>query len=725
MQGVKQRRYEAKKSNERAEVKLLPGVTWGQLREFVGPKKFDRTIDDIGVLDHSAFVDPVFMENRYSGPGGLLLFTSELFPASTSRFPYGSKQRQSIETCESVIRGGGVQQCLEPRGLGKSSRVARAALWSVLFGQRRCVVCFQSSAKKSRQTLDRIKNELAGNLAIRAMFPELVAACVHAKQNLFLQKKQHFGNVLTSIEWHVDSLRLPDIFDDEHAFPFCGSRVFTMAFSKGQGLSLSDPTTLQDLRPDLLLCDDVQSSDAAMGSPRDTEKLLDVWNTSLRYLGGRDKTVATMFLQTICSDFDMASVLASDPSVHTIRYGYFEQFADNDKWWRTTYRETLQGFDPRDPNGQAVARQKANQLYADNREMADAGAKVAWEYAYDPSQCLSAIQAGYDSLIDNEHSFWSQNQNQPLPPAEESDIRCKSAAVANKQHSEPRGVVPEFADRLVAHIDVHDSLLYYAVGCGNKDQQLAIVDYQTWPAQNVRSWTLENAPRKFDDVEELRSLPTVEDKIRVALNTLFEHLLASEYRKADGSQLLFESIGVDCGDHFDLIHAVIRDATHSAIIPMRGVAPGAAESKLNERPIRPNEKRRGDNWIEKKSDRSKVNWLQFDASYFKQRLHRGLSAPLGTSHSVSLFAAGAQTHSIIGDHVNNEKPSWVKAANKPTGCWTWKKLPGDNHFFDNCVGCYALLNRAGASFVDVQPFKKKQPRQKVTMAEVAMKNGWM
>jgi hypothetical protein len=65
----------------------------------------------------------------------------------------------------------------------------------------------------------------------------------------------------------------------------------------------------------------------------------------------------------------------------------------------------------------------------------------------------------------------------------------------------------------------------------------------------------------------------------------------------------------------------------------------------------------------------------------------------------------------------------VKAENKSTGTWSWQKLPGDNHHFDNFVGCSVLLNRAGANFADVRPFKK-QTRQRVTMAEVAEKFGW-
>jgi len=319
----KQQRYEARQKNERSAVPTPVPPTQEQLLDYIGKEAFQRLIDaDVlsGELDSAC--DSVSLREHYGAEGGLLHFLADGFPATTSLKPLGEKQKQAIQTVESVIRTSGIEQSLEPRGYGKSSRLARAALWAALYGLSRCTIIFQSSMDKSAESLFKIKNELKGSVFLRALFPGITTACCHASPNgANLIKNQHFENEPTNIQWLKESIRLPDILGESGG----GSRILALPFTKAAGISLSDPVTLEDVRPDLLLLDDVQSHDET-GSLASVAKHMRLWSGSARYLGGRGKSHAIVFAQTIFEAGDFADRISQDSSVHLVRYKALEQF---------------------------------------------------------------------------------------------------------------------------------------------------------------------------------------------------------------------------------------------------------------------------------------------------------------------------------------------------------------------------------------------------------------
>lgn len=704
----KQRDYEFRQSNERNAVPDLLTPTNRELREYVGDEASVRM--GLSGPDDSP-VDTYQLRKRYFAPGGLTLFLCDGFPNSTSLKPFGPGQLKAIQVTESVIRNGGVEQLLEARAFGKTSRVARAAIWSLLGGFRRCGVIFQSSEPKAIETLAKIKNELAGSPFLLALSPGICTAAKHITHNPGLSKRQHHDGALTNIQWLKGSIRLPDVAGETGG----GARLLCLPFSKAAGISLSDPISLEDLRPDVLLCDDVQSHDDA-GSPRITEKLLSIWGGSVKYLGGRAKAVATVFTQTIFACEDMADKLSKDPSVHTVKYEFLESFPADMAWWKGPYKKTLLGYDQNDPEGQSKAREAANELYLKNRKAADKGAVVSWEHAYDEESCVSAIQQAMNNYLTDEVAFWAQDQNDPSAVIPEGDIRCRPSAIVNKMHGEERAIIPEWATRLVCHIDVQDSLLYYAVCAGSNSMQMGMVDRQTFPPQQQLYHTLRQAHVKFDD-----HYPNLAKKDRViaALGDLVDFLGASSsYRYEDGTKAKIDVVGIDTsdGDYFDTIHAFCRDRP-GKLLPVQGIAPSATETPMNAQRKGKSEKKRGDHWVERQSPRTKCRYLAYDVGYWKTKLHEGLKLPIGTSESVSLFQTeNERVHDMTADHCNAESVAWTtasKANDVTTGCYKWTAQPSkDNHIFDNLVGCLMLLSYEGASFAGL-PVRTKKKRYTV------------
>ncbi len=408
---------------------------------------------------------------------------------------------------------------------------------------------------------------------------------------------------------------------------------------------------------------------------------MEIFNGSVKYLCGRGRNAAIIVLSTIFAVDDFADRLRADPTIHTIKFEFLLQFPDDLDWWRNEYRKTLLEYDVFDPQGQAKARQAANDLYLANRDRADAGAKVSWDWAFDESTTISAIQAAMNNYLSNEEAFWAQDQNSPRVLDSSDDIRAKSSYIATKQHPEGRRVVPSWVDHLVAHIDCHDSLLFWSVVGGSSTMQAAMVDRQTWPLQKQTYFTLRNAPINFETDDRYRHLPTVQDKIRAAIDDLVAHLLEQQYMTEDGRIVPLAKIGCDAsdGDHWATIQTYAAEKKSSVFLPMRGIGIRASHVPMNARPKGPTERRRGDHWIERVAERTKTIWLECDANYFKSKLHRGLKAPLGTSESFSLYHSQAEsTHHLTADHCNAETATWVEAtkANESTnGVYEWKLKP--------------------------------------------------
>lgn len=434
-------------------------------------------------------------------------------------------------------------------------------------------------------------------------------------------------------------------------------------------------------------------------------------------------------MQTVFASEDMADQLSRDPSVHTIKYPFLVDFPKNKDWWEGDYKRTLLEYDEFDSEGQAKARDAANKLYAANREHADDGAKVSWKHAFDPDTAVSAVQAAMNNFLSNEPAFWCQDQNSPQSIVSEDDIRAKPRDIMQKLHAEQRGIVPGWATHLVCHIDVHDSLLYYKVCAGSETMQMGMIDRQTWPPQKQQYFQLRSAHSNFNTDPVYRDLPTVGDKIRAALGDLVAKLNDNEiYQTADGRQLRINRIGIDCGDgdHLATVHAFCSESSHTNVIPMRGAGVKASQTPMNSRPKGKTEKRRGDHWIERVSERTKALWLEFDANYYKTRTHKGLRAPVGTSESISLFITTSEkVHHMTADHCNAEIPTWVVAsrANEVSnGAYEWAAKPNvDNHRFDNLIGCLVLLNYSGGNWLDAKPAQKAK-RKRVNPAEVQRRN---
>ena len=113
--------------------------------------------------------------------------------------------------------------------------------------------------------------------------------------------------------------------------------------------------------------------------------------------------------------------------------------------------------------------------------------------------CISAIQAAYDIRInDGEDVFASELQCEPIRidtftgetnKATRADLKSSVVTI-------PRGVIPVDLNRLVIYADIHKNLFYWVGVAKNIETNTRhVFDYNTWPEQSARRFTLENAKR--------------------------------------------------------------------------------------------------------------------------------------------------------------------------------------------------------------------------------------
>ena len=104
----------------------------------------------------------------------------------------------------------------------------------------------------------------------------------------------------------------------------------------------------------------------------------------------------------------------------------------------------------------------ATAYYLKNREPMDLGASAPWPARFLPDE-VSAIESAMNLKIDDEVSFMSEYQGEPMCPDMSDSPRATPELIASRVNGIPRGVLPAAAEYLTGMIDVHDSPLYWCV----------------------------------------------------------------------------------------------------------------------------------------------------------------------------------------------------------------------------------------------------------------------
>ncbi|HZT79592.1 MAG TPA: terminase gpA endonuclease subunit [Gemmataceae bacterium] len=637
------------------------------------------------------------------------MFFTTYFPAAFSR-PFCKDHLRVIERLQNCVLHGGLFALAMPRGSGKTTMCERTAIWALLYGHRRFVALVAATQALAEQMLGRIKRELEANDALLAGFRSVCYPIRRLENNARRAVGQLFRGQQTRIEWSTGRLVLPTVPDEAcegvNASGFVVTAAGLTGALRGQAHTLPSGEVI---RPELVLLDDVQTRESAMSVAQTAERLA-IINGDVLGMAGPGQKIAAVCPCTVIREGDLSDQLLNrelNPQWQGERTRAVYSWPTDEESWDQYLRIRSEGLRTGAGTGEAT------RFYRERRAAMDAGAVVAWPERHYEDE-LSAVQHVINLRADlGEAAFAAEYQNEPLQAAAEEVLVPTAAQIAAKVSGLPRGTLPLDAAHLVAFVDVHDSLLFWAATAWAADFTGQVVDYGTWPEQRRWHFTLRKASPTLADVAPGAGR---EGAVRAGLDRLVAALCEREWPVEGGRVARVERLLVDSGFLPDVVYEACRRSPHAAaILPSRGVGVGASARPFSEYQRKPGE-RHGPNWLIGHAPSRAARYVRFDANAWKTFLHARLAAAPGDRGGLSLFGRGPEEHRLFAEHLTAETPTRVSAKGRTVDEWRMRPGVADNHWLDCLVGCCVAASTLGAALPAAAASAPARP--KLTLAEL-------
>lgn len=594
----------------------------------------------------------------------------ETFPLAWSH-----QHIEVIDALHQVLCFGGLFALGMPRGSGKTSLCIRVALLAVLFGWRKYLVLIGATQAAADQMLDVIRVELETNELLAADFPE-VCHLVRALEGIAQRSKgQLLDGVPTAMKWAGRKLVLPYVPGSQAS----GGVIQAVGLlGRVRGMQHTTPDG-ETIRPDAFLGDDLQTDQSA-ANVKQVEKRENTLNGAVLNLCGPGKRMSGLVTITIQKKGDLADRLLDrklNPKWQGRKFALVERWPDAKEHWEQ-YAEKRE-IDLGDGN---VLLPKATRFYRKHRVEMDRGAVVPWSHRREPHE-LSALQNAYNLKLDNPTTFDAEFQNDPAAAitAEGLIAAPDSDQLVLRVSGYKRSEIPIEAEHIVAGIDVQQSVFFWLVAAVAKDFTGWIVDYGTWPEQQIgHYWTLGDEQATIQNATGIQSL---DGSLFAGQEQLFDWLLARPFRRDDGAVMKIDRALIDAnwGPSTKTVYSYIRQSTWSQLMPAHGQGITAKQQPIAHRKRKPGE-RYGDEWYMPRVRGTRVpRHVIFDANLVKTMAAQRLQQPVGEAGAWTLYQAPTIIHRMIADHLSAEYP--VQTMGRGRELYEWILRPGrDNHWGD-------------------------------------------
>ncbi|GIW60325.1 MAG: hypothetical protein KatS3mg087_1391 [Patescibacteria group bacterium] len=641
----------------------------------------------------------------------------EIFTETTGIKPFGPVQEESVKRTQHTIFHGGKTVIVEPRGFGKTTRTANNCLLAVLQGKVKYALVLASSVDKARDILDIIKSELIDNEKLFELYPQVCACFRHLDGNPIRGRSQTVGGKPTYANMTKELVRFPVLKGE----PSSGAviRVRTKDNVRGLNAKIRDNEGAGTVvRPEFVFMDDIQTDEEA-ASPTTVYKIVQSIKKSVLFGGSHARRVSVVMCATpICPGDVVSHFVLNEPAWDVVLSKMVIRMPKNLDMWLGPYARILLDFDRHVTGDSTRAALKAKQFVIDHYDELHEGAEVGWEWAYgwgeEPQTEVSALQHAMNFLIMNgEDAFESECQCIIVPKTEEAEgIKATVDEIVNKVHPHPRKKMPVEAKYIVSHIDVNKDILTYVTVASEKNAKPHIIDYGTWPKQPGATWkksaVFESLARNYPDV------PEEHERLYVGIKDLINYLGGQKYIRDDGQEMHHNLIAVDMSWRIDEVQRAIRDSDFRHItMCYRGQGIEAKDKPFMERHYEKHAEKHFHCATVPTTDRT-LTVLYTDVNYFKSLVHKGFKSRYGITGSLSLFQAERESeHILFAQHCVSESPEETVNEKDKRTVIAWRDGNTDNEYFDNVVGCYAMLFKLGCELRQ----QKKQSAQTYSIQE--------
>lgn len=637
----------------------------------------------------------------------------ETYGRGTFTLAWSKNHLKILNRFDDVIRNGGLYALADMRGGGKTAIAEWAILFAAFGGFRRFGVFISKSSAHAKKSLDSIKKEIETNELLAEDFPEVCHPIEKMDGIVNRCHSQKLGGERTRVKWSDDEIVLPTVIGSV-ASGFIGRAVGIDGQIRGMFFKRPDG---QRARPDFVVVDDPQDDEIAR-NPQRVKAMEEIIDKAILGLAGPGHPLACVALVTVIEQDDLADRLLDrkrNPRWRGERYRMLESMPSERAMTFWEQFRTIQGEDL-EGGGDGS---KATDFYAANQAAMDDGAVASWPERFDDGE-LSAIQHAMNLWCRNPNAFFCEAQNQPAPKADVTTDVLTKAGLESRLNGVERGIVPQWADHLIAYIDIQGDLLYWLVSAWADNFTGAVVDYGAWPEQSRDYFTVRDAKSLLS-----KKYPqeTEEGCWFRGLGDLCARILGREWERDGGDLMRVERCLIDAsyGNSTETIYQFCRASAHSAVLsPSHGKGIGASRAPMRDWQKQPGE-RVGPYWRFRRGKQLRaIRHVLLDTNYWKSFVAARLRTSMGAKGALSLFGKDPRVHRMLVDHLTAEMPVRTDADGNVVDEWRERQPGLDNHWFDCLVGTAVAASMLGAKLpiASGSDSQRRTTRRVVTSAEV-------
>lgn len=629
------------------------------------------------------------ISRRLRAEKSLRVFCETYFPEKF-HYPWAEPHLELISMAETCIESGGYLAVALPRGWGKTAICVAATEWAVLTGRAHYPVLIGATDDKAGKLIRNIKADLTQNELLGLDFP----AAIYPIQCLLGETRraagQRYFGVPTGIRWLSETIVMPTI----KGAPSSGAIIDAAGITGDiRGRHIVGPDG-QIFRPDIALCDDVQTLESAYSAAQ-TASRLRVLRQDIAGLAGVGQAISLLLACTVICDGDLSDTVLDaeqSPGWRGVRAGMVKSWPTNNELWdeyATRWAKSIAAHgDCRD----------ATAFYRANRAEMDDGAVVSWDHAYREDRGeISTIQTAMTLRLEDEDGYWAEYQNAPRRTAAAAGLQILSAKqIAARTGQDKVWVVPAGYDIITAGIDIQGDILFWEVAAWKRsDFSGAVLAYGVSPPQDRSYFTLRELTRT---IEGEHPGSAYESALFAELVQLTQALATRGYRSADGIEfsLSLGLIDANWSRTTDIVHRVCRQ-TRGLWMPGHGTGIRAQDTPIGQYKQKAGE-RLGEEWIIRpnRKGRSPIRHVMYDGNYWKSFVYARLGAPTEDPSALVLYDDTPNAHRMFADHHVAEYAVRVEAKGRAADEWRLKPAKPDNHWFDNTVQCAVAASIQGA-----------------------------
>lgn len=655
-----------------------------------------------------------------------------------------------------------------PRGGGKTATCRGAITWGTLYGHKRYPAFVGARADAAAKTLKAVKMQIYRNPLLLRDFPEICYPIRRIENRYHMAKGQLYEGEPTSIEWGSDEVCFPClILKEEVAETYLkhykdgliylenyggyitkssGVRIATYGIDGSiRGENQIHPLTMEEIRPDIVLLDDIQNDKKAK-SPVSVANMVQLVDGAIEGLAGPAEGLSVLMPCTVIMEGDVADTFV-DPGKRPDYNGERCKLVIS---WPPGITDTEITKDTpsavawneyRDIRHRSLRiygdNRLATEFYQANREVMDLNFVVSWEQRIVKKVAVSAQQNAMELRFKSPETFCSEYQNIGRS-VEIGNIHIISAETLRHKHWPlGRNEIAVDCHATAAFIDVQDEFLVWGVAAASYDFTGAIVNYGTWPEtrslmftrSQANSWNqlsnlfLKAHPQYLKDAVPRRSgrLKAPDDpKFYFAVTECLKMLRSLRLVVGDEhkTEVPIKTIGIDARHATDIIKQIVREARDPNLHACFGNRFPPTNKQLDEYQRTPG-------WIFEDTKNplvEQVKWVRrigadhfpymsVDADLMKDFLFKCLGTAPGAPGGMSLFKDSPERHLMFAQQVcDSEYPEEVIAKGIAKNQWTERDNGPDNEYLDVAYNLMVMLAWQGCC-VKVRK-EEKQSKQK-------------